>query len=265
VRSESIAALRTTADSLRKFVDSLEHSSANSLLNRQGPQPLMNGLVFQRDARRGSAGRTDVGQGWLRRSLRLPFRCFWFCCFRYCPVAGIAHRRGPVARASGCSAEAQIYPQRPESGAQSLPPRHSHHASAAWRSQRRDLDFVSTHRPILTEKGLATWYTAPYKGRKAATAGLLRPRPDGSPPYPAMGSLIVVTNVETANPAPCASPIAALCRRQDYRSHHRFGQGYGVYRGACRGPHRRLPDPKPIATAAAGACRSAPSNPSAPP
>jgi bisphosphoglycerate-dependent phosphoglycerate mutase len=34
VRSESIAALRTTADSLRKFVDSLEHSSG-----QQPPQP----------------------------------------------------------------------------------------------------------------------------------------------------------------------------------------------------------------------------------
>jgi rare lipoprotein A len=33
-----------------------------------------------------------------------------------------------------------------------------------------DLDYVATHRPILTEEGLATWYTAPYKGRKAAAA-----------------------------------------------------------------------------------------------
>src|ERR1700758_1195038 len=31
-----------------------------------------------------------------------------------------------------------------------------------------DVRYVNTHPPILTEVGLATWYTAPYKGRKAA-------------------------------------------------------------------------------------------------
>ena len=31
-----------------------------------------------------------------------------------------------------------------------------------------DIEFVQTHKPILSELGLATWYTAPYKGRKAA-------------------------------------------------------------------------------------------------
>ena len=31
-----------------------------------------------------------------------------------------------------------------------------------------DLQYVATHTPVLTEEGLATWYTAPYKGRKSA-------------------------------------------------------------------------------------------------
>ena len=61
-----------------------------------------------------------------------------------------------------------------------------------------DLDFINTHKPIFTEVGLATWYTAPYKGRKAANGQVFddnnltaahRTLP--------MGSLIVVTNLKT--------------------------------------------------------------------
>jgi rare lipoprotein A len=61
-----------------------------------------------------------------------------------------------------------------------------------------DLDFINTHKPILTEVGLATWYTAPYKGKKAANGQVFddnnltaahRTLP--------MGSLVVVTNLKT--------------------------------------------------------------------
>lgn len=61
-----------------------------------------------------------------------------------------------------------------------------------------DKDFILTHRPILSEVGLATWYTAPYKGRKSANGQVFsddaltaahRTLP--------MGSLIVVTNLTT--------------------------------------------------------------------
>ena len=61
-----------------------------------------------------------------------------------------------------------------------------------------DLDYISTHRPILTEEGMASWYTAPYKGRKAANGQVFsdysltaahRTLP--------MGSLITVTNLKT--------------------------------------------------------------------
>jgi rare lipoprotein A len=61
-----------------------------------------------------------------------------------------------------------------------------------------DLDFINTHKPILTEVGLATWYTAPYKGKKAANGQLF----DDNSLTAAhrtlpMGSLIVVSNLKT--------------------------------------------------------------------
>lgn len=61
-----------------------------------------------------------------------------------------------------------------------------------------DLDYVATHKPILTEEGLATWYRAPYAGRKSANGQVFddyamtaahRTLP--------MGSVVVVTNMKT--------------------------------------------------------------------
>ncbi len=61
-----------------------------------------------------------------------------------------------------------------------------------------DKEFVLTHRPIYSEEGYATWYTAPYKGRKAANGQIF----DDNALTAAhrtlpMGSLIVVTNLAT--------------------------------------------------------------------
>jgi rare lipoprotein A len=61
-----------------------------------------------------------------------------------------------------------------------------------------DIDFIATHRPILTEQGMATWYSAPYKGRKAANGQVF----DDNALTAAhrtlpMGTLIVVTNLQT--------------------------------------------------------------------
>ena len=61
-----------------------------------------------------------------------------------------------------------------------------------------DLDYVATHRPVLSEVGYATWYTAPYKGRRAANGEVF----DDSAMTAAhrtlpMGSLVVVTNLKT--------------------------------------------------------------------
>lgn len=61
-----------------------------------------------------------------------------------------------------------------------------------------DKDFVLTHRPIYSEQGEATWYTAPYKGRKAANGQVFSD--DGLTAAHRtlpMGSLIVVTNLVT--------------------------------------------------------------------
>jgi rare lipoprotein A len=63
---------------------------------------------------------------------------------------------------------------------------------------QEDLEFVATHVPILSEIGVASWYTAPYKGRKAANGEVF----DDSALTAAhrtlpMGSLIVVTNLKT--------------------------------------------------------------------
>lgn len=61
-----------------------------------------------------------------------------------------------------------------------------------------DYRYIETHDPILSESGFASWYTAPYKGRKAANGQVFsdsaltvahRTLP--------MGSLIVVTNLKT--------------------------------------------------------------------
>ena len=63
---------------------------------------------------------------------------------------------------------------------------------------QEDIRFVNTHPPIQTEVGLATWYSAPYKGRKAANGEVF----DDAALTAAhrtlpMGSLIVVTNLKT--------------------------------------------------------------------
>jgi rare lipoprotein A len=60
-----------------------------------------------------------------------------------------------------------------------------------------DLDYVATHKPILTEVGLATWYTA-AKGRKAANGQVFNDRAmTAAHRTLPMGSLIVVTNLKT--------------------------------------------------------------------
>jgi rare lipoprotein A len=64
-----------------------------------------------------------------------------------------------------------------------------------------DIDFIATHRPLQTEEGLATWYTA-AKGRKAANGQIF----DDDAMTAAhrtlpMGSLIVVTNLKTRQSA----------------------------------------------------------------
>jgi rare lipoprotein A len=57
---------------------------------------------------------------------------------------------------------------------------------------------VATHSPILCEEGEATWYTAPYKGRKAANGQVFDDQAfTAAQRTLPMGSLIVVTNLKT--------------------------------------------------------------------
>jgi rare lipoprotein A len=61
-----------------------------------------------------------------------------------------------------------------------------------------DLDFVLTHRPIFSEEGQATWYRAPYKGRKAANGQVFNDDAlTAAHRTLPMGSLVVVTNLKT--------------------------------------------------------------------
>jgi rare lipoprotein A len=61
-----------------------------------------------------------------------------------------------------------------------------------------DQKYIRTHKPILTEEGLATWYTAPYKGRKAANGQVFNDHAlTAAHRTLPMGSLIVVTNLKT--------------------------------------------------------------------
>jgi rare lipoprotein A len=65
-----------------------------------------------------------------------------------------------------------------------------------------DLEFVRTHRPVHSEEGLATWYTAPYKGRKAANGQVFSDRAlTAAHRTLPMGSLITVTNLKTGQSA----------------------------------------------------------------
>jgi rare lipoprotein A len=61
-----------------------------------------------------------------------------------------------------------------------------------------DKEFILSHRPIYSEEGSASWYTAPYKGRKAANGQVFQDEAlTAAHRTLPMGSLIVVTNLST--------------------------------------------------------------------
>jgi rare lipoprotein A len=65
-----------------------------------------------------------------------------------------------------------------------------------------DLDYVRRHKPILTEEGLATWYTA-ARGRKSANGQVFSDHTlTAAHRTLPMGSLIVVTNLVTGQSSP---------------------------------------------------------------
>ena len=65
-----------------------------------------------------------------------------------------------------------------------------------------DLDYVRTHKPIQSEEGLATWYTA-ARGRRSANGDLFSDHTlTAAHRTLPMGSLIVVTNLTTGESSP---------------------------------------------------------------
>ncbi len=61
-----------------------------------------------------------------------------------------------------------------------------------------DLEYISGHRPILTEEGYATWYTAPYRGRRAANGEVFDDHAlTAAHRTLPMGALVTVTNLKT--------------------------------------------------------------------
>ena len=100
-------------------------------------------------------------------------------------------------RAADCAADAgeSVY----RSGCGKPAERAYPHYACAWgRSELEDIDYVRTHKPILTEEGLATWYTAPYKGRKAANGQVFSDSAlTAAHRTLPMGSLVTVTNLKT--------------------------------------------------------------------
>jgi len=122
-------------------------------------------------------------------------------------VSGCAHHRQQASRAPQTAPEleetypaaAAPAPTAPPVSAPSVPPgRIPPTPVPPGGVTGEDIRYVNTHEPLLTEVGLATWYTAPYKGRRAANGEVFddaaftaahRTLP--------MGSLVVVTNLTT--------------------------------------------------------------------
>jgi rare lipoprotein A len=124
-------------------------------------------------------------------------------------IAGCGHHRNPAQPTAQQTAPAA--PERPPTAQQTEsaqeqpatpPARIPITPAPPGGVSAEDLDFVNTHRPILSETGLATWYTAPYKGRKAANGQVFSDRAlTAAHRTLPMGSLITVTNLRTGQSA----------------------------------------------------------------
>jgi len=65
-----------------------------------------------------------------------------------------------------------------------------------------DRQYIRKHKPILSEEGVASWYTAPYKGARAADGHVFSDRAlTAAHRTLPMGSLVVVTNLNTGQSA----------------------------------------------------------------
>jgi rare lipoprotein A len=109
-------------------------------------------------------------------------------------AAGCSHHRQPVSQPTAPPASESIPAEPGHAPSSRIPPT----PVPAGGVSAEDLDYVATHRPILSEDGYATWYTAPYKGRRAANGQVFSDRAlTAAHRTLPMGSLIKVTNLET--------------------------------------------------------------------
>ena len=108
-----------------------------------------------------------------------------------------------------------------------------------------DLDYVATHQPLMSQVGYATWYTAPYKGRRAANGEVF----DDDAMTAAnrtlpMGSLVVVTNLKTGqSSAMRITDRGPFVEDRMLDLDHRIRQSRRRLSSRTRrSPHGRLPD-----------------------
>jgi rare lipoprotein A len=100
---------------------------------------------------------------------------------------------------TGCGHHAQV---SSNSGSSATPPRIAPTPSPRGGVTDADKQYVQDHKPIYTEEGLATWYDAPYPGRKAANGQVFdRNAMTAANRTLPMGSLVVVTNEKTQQSA----------------------------------------------------------------
>jgi rare lipoprotein A len=113
-------------------------------------------------------------------------------------AAGCGHKNQPVYTPLAATAPPV---ERPSNAPSTTPP-----ASGSIAMTRvpeggvsgEDKDFILNHRPLYSEEGEASWYTAPYKGRKAANGQVFSDEAlTAAHRTLPMGSLIVVTNLVT--------------------------------------------------------------------
>lgn len=115
-------------------------------------------------------------------------------------ASGCAHRQKdiPLPPPPEIAQEPQACPVEPRRPAPARPPAAAPAPVPLAGVSAEDLDYVARHNPIFTEVGLATWYTAPYKGRRAANGQVFDDRAmTAAHRTLPMGSLIVVTNLKT--------------------------------------------------------------------
>jgi len=117
-------------------------------------------------------------------------------------VSGCRHHHHQVSRAPQTAPQIEEpapAPTAPPASASNLPPgRIPPTPLPPGGVSKDDIRYVNTHEPLLTEVGLATWYSAPYKGRRAANGEVFQDAAfTAAHRTLPMGSLVVVTNLTT--------------------------------------------------------------------